>query len=359
EAVALEGITVLADRERIDVSDASVVDMVTREQIEELPALGRDFTDFINLSALVAPQPGVTTGGQFSIGGARTSGTQIQIDGADANNAFFGENRGSSRIPFTFSLESIREFQIITNGFDVEYGKFSGGLINAVTKSGTNETQGNAFVFWRDETLTADNFNDQAPSDFQSFQFGGVLSGPIIEDKLHYFVSADLQQRNQPTFALDPQRANLSQATLDEFQSILTSVYGFSESEIADDFGTFDETDDQIALFGRLDWAMNPDHRLSFRINYSDFENQNDRISSSGLEARTRGGTFIDEAISAVAELNSTFGDGIFNTLRVQYSSEDRPRPGNSRLPSVEVEGVTNQDGRDVTLGWGGSFFGI
>ena len=81
----------------------------------------------------------MTTGGQFSIAGQRPSQTNVQIDGVDANNAFFGENRGGSRIPFIFSLESIREFQIITNGYDVEYGNYSGGIVNIVTKGGTND----------------------------------------------------------------------------------------------------------------------------------------------------------------------------------------------------------------------------
>ncbi len=96
-AVALEGVTVSAERTRADVARGGVAQTVSTQQVENLPVAGRDFTDFLNLSPLVSPQPQVGTGGQFSIGGARTSGTNVQIDGADANNAFFGENRDSSR----------------------------------------------------------------------------------------------------------------------------------------------------------------------------------------------------------------------------------------------------------------------
>jgi hypothetical protein len=113
---------------------------------------------------LVSPQPAVGTGGQFSIGGMRTSGTNVQIDGADANNIYFGENRGSSRSPFAFSLESIKEFQLITNGYDVEYGSYQGGVVNAVTKTGTNDFDGSVFFFRRDERLTAKDFNGVKPN---------------------------------------------------------------------------------------------------------------------------------------------------------------------------------------------------
>jgi hypothetical protein len=121
--IAIEGVRVVGDSSGIDVTDASVATVVAREDIENLPSLGRDFTDFISLAGVVSPTPETTTGGQFAIAGQRPSQTNVQIDGIDANNSFFGENRGGSRIPFNFSLESIREFQVITNGYDVEYGR--------------------------------------------------------------------------------------------------------------------------------------------------------------------------------------------------------------------------------------------
>ena len=107
QAVEIEGIQVQTERNQIDASGANVAQLVNVEQIESLPSLGRDFVDFIELSGFVTSDPGETTGGQFSIAGQRPSGTNVQIDGVDANNSFFGENRGGSRIPFVFSLESI------------------------------------------------------------------------------------------------------------------------------------------------------------------------------------------------------------------------------------------------------------
>jgi outer membrane receptor for ferrienterochelin and colicin len=342
----------------IDVSQSGVVENVSEEQIDNLPTSGRDFTDFINLSGLVSLQPGITTGGQFSIGGARTSGTNVQIDGADANNSFFSENRGSSRVPFTFSMESIREFQLITNGYDVEHGRFSGGVVNAVTKSGGNEFEGSAHFFWRDEAFTTDNFDDTQPTDFQAFQYGGTFSGPIVEDELHFFLSGDFQQFEQPTFALTPERTNIHPDTIQRLQDILVDTYGFDRSFIDDQFGTFTETLDQTNLFGRLDWTIGPDHRVSVRANYQDFTNLNDRLNEDGSEARTAGSSFLDESISLVGEWNAIFGPNVYNTLRVQYSDEDRPRPGNSDLPNLRIF-TTDRDGADAEMFFGGENFGI
>ncbi|MGH7457470.1 MAG: TonB-dependent receptor [Longimicrobiaceae bacterium] len=353
EAIEIEGVTVVAGRElQIDASQTGVAEFISEEQLDNLPTAGRDFTDFISLSGLISPQPEISTGGQFSIGGARTTGTNVQIDGADANNAFFGENRGSSRIPFAFSLESIQELQVITNGYDVEYGKFSGGVINAVTKGGTNEVEGNFFLYGRDAALTGDNFDGSAPQEFNSYQFGGTVSGPIIEDQLHYFVSGDFQRRDQPVFALDANRSGLPAAEINEFLDILANEYGF---DVSDQSGVFEETDDQEAVFGRIDYAINPSHRLTVRANYTNFRNQNDRISAGGDEARSMGGTFEDQTLSLVGELNSTLNQRatVYNTLRLHYSDEKRPRPANSSLPSVTV------DLDDGSLGYGGNFFGI
>ncbi len=356
--VEVEEVGVRVRRTGGDVAQGGVAELVGEEQISQLPTPGRDFTDFIELSGLVSPQPGVSTGGQFAIAGARTSDTNVQIDGADANNAFFGENRGSSRVPFSFSLESIKEFQIVTNGYDVEYGRYSGGVMNAVTKSGSNEFRGSAHLFWRDEALTSNNFNNESPTDFQAFQFGGTASGPIIEDKLHYFVSGDFQQWDQPTFALTPERSPFSQGTVDQFTDIMVNEYGFDRSEVESNIGTFTETQDQASVFARLDWTLNENHRVAVRANYLDFENVNDRIGTGGTEARTVGGTFHDEALSVVGELNSVFSDRVFNVFRVQVASEDRPRPGNSRLPSAEIN--VTENGQSVgNLVYGGAFFGI
>ncbi|HET9581938.1 MAG TPA: TonB-dependent receptor [Gemmatimonadota bacterium] len=359
--VEVAAIGVVIDPEdQIDVKQGGVVELIDEEQLQNLPTLGRDFTDFINLSGLVSPTPEVTTGGQFSLGGGRTSATNVTIDGVDANNSFFGENRGSSRIPFTFSLESIKEFQIITNGYDVEYGNYTGGIVNAVTKGGTNEFHGSAFFYGRDEALTGSGFDGLPPEEFQATQFGFRLDGPIVRDKAHFFVSLDGQQKDQPIFSIVPERwcpAEFDAAgnqtacigaadSIARFKDILNQVYGVPLEELENNIGTFKETEDELAIFGRVDWQLNDRHALTLRHNYTDLESLNDRLSEE--EARTYGSTFENQANSFVSELTSVFGETgrAYNNFRFQYSYEDRPRPANNFLPEIDVE--IHADATDV-----------
>ncbi|MFN2431903.1 MAG: carboxypeptidase regulatory-like domain-containing protein [Gemmatimonadota bacterium] len=323
----------------VDIAQGGVADRVNEQQIENLPAVGRDFTDFIQLSGLVSLQPEVGTGGQFSIAGARTSSTNVQVDGAGANNVFFGENRGSSRLPFAVSLESIKEFQVVTNGFDVEYGNYNGGVVNAITKNGTNELRGSGFFFYRNEGFTANNVDDTEPTDFTVSQFGGFASGPLVRDRLHFFVSLDGQQKEQPVPALTAEASGFPADSIERLVQILENVYGFEAAD--EQVGLFEETDDETALFARLDWQANDRHRVTIRNNYTDFENTNDRISPE--EALTHGARFEDKSNSLVGELNSSLSDDLFNVFRFQWATEDRPRPGNNLLPEFDVN-LTSSD---------------
>jgi hypothetical protein len=356
QAVQVGAVEVVGGAPRIDVTQGGVVTRVGTQQVENLPVAGRDFTDFLNLSPLVSPQPGIGTGGQFSIAGARTSGTNIQIDGADANNIYFGENRGSSRSPFAFSLESIKEFQLITNGYDVEYGSYQGGVVNAVTRGGTNEFSGTGFYYRRGEEFTGNDFLGAAPRDYQVNQFGASLSGPLKRDRLHFFVSADIQRKAQPIFATVPGAGTtaIDDAGLQRVINALSTRYGIANA--ASYFGTFDQEENNTVLFGRLDWTVNDKHRLTVRQNFSDFEQTNDRLSPT--EAITNTGPFLDKVHSTVAELNSVFNANVFNTLRFQWSYEDRPRPAREDggyIPQFTIQNVTGTS--SVFFGGDGTIF--
>jgi hypothetical protein len=354
QAVQVAGIIVTAEAPRVDATQAGVVSRVGSQQVENLPVAGRDFTDFLNLSPRVSPQPGAGTGGQFAISGQRTSGTNVQIDGTDANNIYFGENRGSTRTPFAFSLESIREFALVTNGYDVEYGNYQGGVVNAVTRGGTNDLQGSFFYFRRDEALTGKDFTGVDPRDYEVNQFGANVSGPILRDRLHFFASADLQRKAQPIFSLVPGLSStVTQDSVARFLNALRTRYGVPNPEQY--FGTHEQEEDNNVLFGRLDWTMNDRHRLTLRQNYSNFIQTNDRINPN--EAVTNGGPFKDKAYSTVAELNSVLGGNAFNVLRFQFSYEDRPRPPSPMAGWLPQISVTNVGGGNGVFGGDGVVF--
>jgi hypothetical protein len=364
QAVALSAVEVNANNaQTINTTSAAVVQTVSRQEIENLPSLGRDFTDFINLSGLVDPNPEKTTGGQFSIAGLRPSQTNIQIDGVDANNSFFGENRGGSRIPFEFSLESIREFQVVTNGFDVEYGNYTGGVVNVVTRGGTNTRQGSVYANYRGSQFTANDFAGKPPANFNTEQYAAQLSGPIKRDKAFYFFSLDGQRRREPQLPLRPEYflekldANgapapdsAGAANLQQFVNILESQYGITDA--ASKYQSFQTTNDVITLFGRVDFNLNNNNHLSLRENFANHTNNNlFDPSFDFVYGKARAEDLGDRSSSLVGELESVMG-AAFNVLRFQFSYEDRPRNGHDLRPSLTVTDI----GGGQRAGYGGTF---
>jgi hypothetical protein len=346
-AAQLERVTVAASAVPI-VDDASLVTRVSRREIEGLPALGRNYADFVALSAAVGTSPEVTAGGRTSIAGQRASQTSLQVDGVDANNSFFGESRGGSRAPFNFSLESIREVQVVVGGYDVEHGRFAGGVINVITRGGANDFDATAFSSVRHRILTGPYFTPQIvggdtisrPSGFAVVQYGASVSGPVVTDKLHYLVAIDGQRRREPFTPLTPgrfmQRGDTAAATaMSRFLSIIENRYGVAGA--AGLYGPFLTTNDVLTVFGRIDYSLSETHRLTLRNNFAAFSNDNE----AGSEA-IGGGISSTEHIrnvsnSIVAELQSQLGERTFNVLRVQHSSEVRPRDARERRPELQV----------------------
>jgi hypothetical protein len=367
QAVRLQEITVSAAAPAIDVTSAAAAQNVTRNEIETLPSLGRDFTDFINISGLVGPNPERTTGGQFSIAGLRPSQTNVQVDGVDANNSFFGENRGGSRIPFVFSLESIREFQIVTNGFDVEYGNYTGGVVNVVTRGGTNKLEGSLYGNYRGDQFTAKDFVGKPAADFNVEQYSGRISGPIKQDKAFFFLSVDGQRRREPQLPLRPDYflgkldANgapspdsVGYANFQQFVSILGSKYGIADA--ASQYQPFQTLNDVITVFGRIDWNVNNKHRFSLRENYANHNNDNlFNPSFDFTYGKARAEKLKDISSSVVGELQSLLSDRASNVLRFQYSYEDRPRNGHDLRPSLTVVNI----GNGQSAGFGGTFVSL
>lgn len=343
-AVMLEAVTVTAEG-GAEAAQGGVTQLVTEQQIRDLPVVGRDFTDFINLSGMVAPDPGATTGGQFSIAGQRASQTSIQIDGVDANNSFFGENRGGSRIPFAFSLESIREFQIITNGYDVEYGSYTGGIVNVVTRGGTNEWRGTAYGNYRSDALTGRNFDSSEPlEDYRVTQYAGSLSGPIKRDRLFFLFSLDGQHRREPQLPVTLARygpGGLSEnpvvfSQVQRYFDVLENKYGIQNA--ASGYESFQTSNDVLTLFGRLDWNLSDKHRATLRHNFSNYDNLNEfNANFDFIYGQSRAEAYEGTSNSTVGELQSILGARTFNTLRFQFSDESRPRQGNDVRPALIV----------------------
>ncbi len=197
-AIEVAGVTVTAQADpRINTSRTGAQGFVSEEAITSLPTLTRNFTDFIN----TVPQVVTTSVPGASVGGQNNRFNNIQIDGG-VNNDLFGlaasGTPGGQANAHPISVEAVKEYQVLVAPFDVRQGGFTGGLINAVTKSGSNEIHGSVFAFIQDEALVGKDTAGVEATEFNQSQYGVTLSGPVIRDRLHFFFATDIQSRARP-----------------------------------------------------------------------------------------------------------------------------------------------------------------
>jgi hypothetical protein len=183
----------------VETESTQLGQVITGRQMSAVPLDGRSYTDLLSLQAGVAPQTSITSEtvqdigatilnpsgtlnpGTISVNGQREFANYFSVNGSDSEEDV---NVGTAIIP---NLDSIAEFRILTSNFDAEYGEFSGGQINVITKSGTNSFHGNAFDFLRNTDLDARNYFSPTRGAFRQNQFGGTVGGPIRKDKLFFF----------------------------------------------------------------------------------------------------------------------------------------------------------------------------
>jgi outer membrane receptor protein involved in Fe transport len=186
-----EAVNVVAESPVINITNAEVSTTVSEDQIRELPTLTRDPYDLVGIAGNVAQSPGDGTdrGTGYNINGTRSSATNIMLDGA-ANNDEFDATVGQD-IP----LDSVQEFSVITNNYSAQYGRAAGGIVNVITKSGTNMFTGTAYEFFRSDALSTNTFDNKEngveKGEFKRHQPGYSFGGPIVRDRAHFFSSLE------------------------------------------------------------------------------------------------------------------------------------------------------------------------
>ncbi|MBI2955813.1 MAG: TonB-dependent receptor [Acidobacteria bacterium] len=183
--------------------------VIDRAVLQEIPVNNRGWTELTLLTPGVIPDAEFDDSDTVTFGGIEGVFNNVQVDGADNNNAFFAEIRGRTRAPFQFSMETVQEFRVANNNFSAEFGRAAGGIVNAITRSGTNEWHGSAWYYLRDSSLGAAPFFVNATPGLEEpsrtrHQFGGTLGGPIKKDKLFFFVNYDQQERTDPVTVVLP-----------------------------------------------------------------------------------------------------------------------------------------------------------
>src|SRR5437868_12500804 len=189
---------VSAVAQQIVVTDVPVVEVTKTESastLDELsvattPVLGRKFEDLLTLTPGVSIVQG-PDGDEININGQRGIFNNISLDGGDYNNGFFGEQMGGQRAAVDITLEAVKEFQIVAAGANAEYGRTAGGVVNVITKSGTNNVHGSLFEYQRLKALSSATSDGQPLEGFHREQFGGSMGGPIKKDKIFFFGSAE------------------------------------------------------------------------------------------------------------------------------------------------------------------------
>jgi hypothetical protein len=291
--------------------------------VEGLPNNGRNIFNYTTLTPNVAIVQG-PDGDEISVGGQRGIHNNVSVDGADFNNPFFGEQRGGQRPAFTFNLDAVQDFVVVADGANAEFGRSSGGFINVITKSGTNQFHGSAHYFGKYDGLSAD-FSHTFPNgstsgfapDFRQHQFGATLGGPIVRDKAFFFLAYDQQEYNQTK---QTDRLGLIDPALVAFTD--TAFGGALQNE----FGSIARTNDAKALLGKLDFRLGPKHNATLKYNYtkSSQENGTFDVDSWGRSANALEN---DHSHAVNGSLTSLFSSSLSNEFRFQWAREDRPRP--------------------------------
>jgi Carboxypeptidase regulatory-like domain/TonB dependent receptor len=323
-AVTLAPVTVVAAQPVVDATKAEQATPLSAQAVSGLPNNGRNYINLTLLTPNVAIVQG-PDGDELSIGGQRGIHNNVSVDGADFNNPFFGEQRGGQRPAFTFNLDAVQELVVVSQGANAEFGRSSGGFVNVITKSGTNDLRGSLHYYGKFDALSGSpehtypsGATQTFDPDFRQHQFGFTLGGPLKKDKAFFFVAYDQQiydevkQRSRPT---SPQ--------LDSLETFLGTAYG---GVLANDFGSIARTNDARAALVKLDWRLNERNNFSVKYNYTWSQQQNGTFdvdtwgaSANGLER--------DYSNAVNGSLHSFLSSNASNELRFQYSREDRPRP--------------------------------
>jgi hypothetical protein len=344
----------------VDSAKTDVSQVIGTKQIQDLPINGRRVDSFVLLSPAVAPD------GNFGLLSFRgvAGHNSFLTDGNDTTNTFFNENAGRTRIQSPISQEAVQEFQVVSNNFSAEYGSAMGGVVNTVTKSGSNDVHGTAYWFFRNRSLNArDRYATFNPTDTRH-QVGASIGGAIVQNKLFYFFNYEATRRDFPAIATVT-TANLFTAagTLDTARNPCPGGTGVQATAAqcataiqmltTRNFGTVSRTITQDLGFGKLDYRVNDRNSLSFSLSMLRWVSPHG-IQSTGIVFPT-GNAIGNNADSTVrnaygrAQWTSIVTSSIVNEARFGWfkdrlhdpASDDFLFPGLGRA-SLTVNGTGN-----------------
>ncbi len=371
DAAQLEDVVIVADRNNNMRTDrAGATTSINADQIEAVPTVSRSMNDLLKLT----PQ-GANVGSGFSVGGGNYRQSYVTVDGAAFNNAFgIGGNLPGNGSPI--SLDALDQISVSSSPYDVRLSGFTGGAISAVTKSGTNQFKGTAYMYTTNSHLRGNKVSDYELNRLQSHSttWGASFGGPIIKDKLFFFANGEYQS-NISAGPSGTARVNASdewspssgtvhrplQSDMDNMLSFLNKTYGYNPGR----YQGYSLDTPSYKFLARIDWNINENNKLNFRFSKSHDKDSSapsnstspfkDSVIYPGGEDATKGkaqsgrtanaGLYFESAryyqeknfTSFAAEWNSKWG-GVSNVLRATYSYQDEPRTYVGGLfPTVDI----------------------
>jgi hypothetical protein len=336
-AGAPESVVVRDAAPAVETTRSQVSATVSARSISNLPVNGRNFLDFVLLT------PGVTRGSRgvfdLTFGGQRKMNL-VRVDGADNDNTFFTEALGfsaSGQAPYQFSMASVQEFQVNSSSYSAELGRAGGGVINVVTRSGTNEYHGSAFWYYRDRSMNANDvvnkLNGLAKAPYHFNQFGGTLGGPLLRNKFFFFLTYDGQRSTLTNLVRLNLPAGFSLSSDPAVASFQRTALDYLTPRAASWLRTFD----QDVVFARADWRVAPTHLLSGRWNRQRFTGGNQESRPAQRISLERTGASLSSTDTLAVSLLSSPSPSLANTFLFAYIRSREPGFSNGVNPEANV----------------------
>lgn len=363
-SVLSEIVVVAVENEIMNSQRTGAATNIKKEAINSLPTLSRSLNDFVRLTPQSrSSNVAATTGSGISFAGQDSRFNNLTLDGSIFNNSFglasapAGQTNSSP-----ISLEAIDEIQINLAPYDVRQGGFTGAGINAVTRSGTNRFEGSVFTNTRSESLAGDKADGSeiSKNDFSIQQTGFRFGGPLIQNKLFFFVNGEIERRDDPATPFVANRPGLSgdnvtrveAADLDQLKDFLINRFDYNPGE----YENYLLNTKSDKILAKIDYNINPTNRLSVRFNY--LKSSRDVLASnSGSFQDRRSNLFAmnfsnsnyvinNDIYSGIAELNSMFGTKFSNKIQFGFTANrDYRGSGGGIFPLVDIL----EDGRNYT----------
>jgi hypothetical protein len=325
----------------VDVSRTEVSNTLNETTIATTPILGRKFEDLLTLTPGVSIVQG-PDGDEITFAGQRGVFNNISLDGGDYNNGFFGEQMGGQRAAIDITLEAVKEFQVVAQGANAEFGRTAGGVVNVITKSGTNDIHGSIFHYQRLEGLTSNTSDGKPLKDFHREQFGGTIGGPLVKDKAFFFLALEGIRENlqRPNLSEPLGTCPSSSPSITADESLINSnaecqrlalLNFFQTTRNQNEGAPIDHKINNNAALAKIDWILNPKNNLaiSYNFDYSKNTNQTFDVATYGTSANGIEGPSKINVLNL--NLFSTVSAEKLNEFHITYSRENRPR---SAIPS-------------------------